>query len=152
MNEILALIIGGGFFSFLGVIVTLWFTRRKSQAETEKTHAEIKKLKEEAEKLEIENQNMRMEQMNTVMKRSDDLEKAKEELKAKLYIANEEKLLLSQELHTQRIESNDLMKKLSASQKIIEESLASQNKDIAEIKKKTGQLPEQMPGSLEHEK
>jgi hypothetical protein len=141
--EFVALVIGGGMFTFLGVVVTLFFTRKKSQAETDKARAEIKKLEEESEKIKIENENMRTEQMNSVMKQNLDLEKAREELKAKLYIANEEKLMLSQEMQRYRIE-------LSENQRKFEELLVKQNKDIVEIKKQTGQLPAQLPDVMEH--
>jgi chromosome segregation ATPase len=153
--ELLIRFLQSGIFTLLGVLFTLFFTRKKSQAETEKARAEIKKLEEEAEKLNIENQNMRAEQMNVVMKQNNELNKAKEELKAKLHIANEENLLLSKELHTQRIESFEKQKKieeLSERQRKIEESLAIQHKDIAEMKKQTGQLPAQLPDTLEHKK
>jgi hypothetical protein len=143
MNEILALVISGGIFTFLGVIATLLFTRKKSQAETDKARAEIKKLEEEAEKIKIENENMRTEQMNSVMRQNVELEKAREELKAKLYIANEEKLMLSQEMQRYRIE-------LSENQRKFELLLENQHKDIVEIKKKTGQLPAQLPNAMEH--
>jgi hypothetical protein len=143
MSEFISLVLGGGIFTFLGVVVTLFFTRKKSQAETDKARAEIKKLEEESEKIKIENENMRTEQMNSVMKQNLDLEKAREELKAKLYIANEEKLMLSQEMQRYRIE-------LSENQRKFEELLVKQNKDIVEIKKQTGQLPAQLPDVMEH--
>ena len=143
MNEIFALVISGGIFTFLGVIATLLFTRKKSQAETDKARAEIQKLEEESEKIKIENENMRAEQMNSVMRNNIELEKAKEELKAKLYIANEEKLLLSQELYRYRIELTENRKKL-------ESLLENQRKELVEIKKQTGQLPTDLPGTLKH--
>jgi len=156
LYEILVLVIGGGFFGFLGVVITLFFTRKKSQAETEKARAEVKRLEEETEKLSLENQKLnleyqkiRQEQTNLVLKENSELIKAKEELKAKLYIANEEKFLLSKELSTYRIESIEKQKKIeefSANQKKFEELLANQHKDIVEIKKnQTGELSSQMP-------
>jgi ABC-type phosphate transport system auxiliary subunit len=145
MNDLLTLLFSGGVFTFLGVVVTLIFTRKKSQAETDKAHAEIKKLEEEAEKIKIENENMRTGQMHALMKQNLELEKAREELKAKLYIANEEKLMLSQELQRYRIE-------LTENQRKLEEILATQHKDIVEMKKQTGQLPAQLPNAMEHEK
>ena len=141
--EFVALVIGGGVFTFLGVVVTLVFTRKKSQAETDKARAEIEKLREESEEIKIKNENMRTEQMNSVMKQNLELEKAREELKAKLYIAIEEKLMLSQEMQRYRIE-------LSENQRKFEELLATQHKDIVEIKKQTGQLPAQLPEVMEH--
>ena len=144
MNEILALVISGGIFAFLGVIATLVFTRQKVRAETDKARAEIQKLEEESEKIKIENENMRAEQMNSVMRNNIELEKAKEELKAKLYIANEEKLLLSQELYRYRIELTENRKKL-------ESLLENQRKELVEIKKQTGQLPTDLPGALKHD-
>lgn len=146
-------ILQSGFFALLGVLSTLFFARKKNQAETEKARAEIKKLEEESERLNIENQNMRAEQMNSMMRQNNELNKAREELKAKLYIVNEENLLLSKELQLQRIESVQKQKRideLSERQMKIEESLANQHKDIAEIKKNTGQLPVQLPDTLEH--
>jgi hypothetical protein len=146
MNDLFALAIGGGIFTFLGVVVTLLFTRKKVQAEADVARAQIRKLEEESEKIKIENENMRTEQMNSVMKQNVELEKAREELKAKLYIANEEKLMLSQEMQRYRIE-------LSENQRKFEELLASQHKDIVEIKKvQTGQLPAQLPNAMEHKK
>ena len=141
--DFLGIVFGGGVFTFLGAVVTLFFTRKKSQAETDKARAEIKKLEEEAEKIKIENENMRTEQMNSVMKQNVELEKAREELKAKLYIANEQNLMLSKEMQRYRIE-------LSENQRKLEDLLKDQHKDIAEIKKQTGQLPAQLPGAMEH--
>ena len=151
MNELLALVIGGGIFTFLGVIITLFFTRKKVQADIDLARAQIKKLEEEAERLNLENQNMRIGQMNAVMKEKNDLEKDKEELKAKLYIANEEKLLLAQQLQNDKIEKQKALADLSERQKVIEELLKNQHQDIVEIKKvQTGQLPSQLPGAMEH--
>jgi cell division protein FtsL len=144
--EILMKVLQYGFFSLLGIIVATLANKRKSKAE-------IGKLEEETKKLNIENENLRAEQLNSFMKRNDDLEKAREELKGKLYIATEEKLLLSQELHLQRIESDKKQKineELSARLSKVETLLNTQHKDIAEIKKQTGQLPAQLPDALEH--
>jgi len=144
MNDILALVISGGVFAFLGVIATLLFTRKKVQAETDKARAEIKKLEEESEKIQIENQNMRTEQMNSVMRQNVELEKAREELKAKLYITTEQNLLLSQEMQRYRIE-------LMENQRKLESLLENQHKDIVEIQKvQTGRLPAQLPNAMEH--
>jgi cell division protein FtsL len=126
-----------GLFGLLGVLIATFANKRKSMAE-------IQKLEEETEKLNIENQNLRAEQMNAVIKENTDLQKARDEIKGKLYIANEEKLMLSKELAAQRIESAEYQKILAENQKkfeLLAVQLNSQGKDIGEIKKKTGQLP-----------
>jgi DNA gyrase/topoisomerase IV subunit A len=161
MNEYFALLIGGGIFTFLGGLITLFVMRRKNNAETEKllseaekNKAENKKLIEETERLNIENQNLRTEQMNAMLKQNNELVKAREELKAKLQISNEQNFLLSKELSIRNIESVEKQKKideLSDRQKKVEELLNTQHKDIVEIKKQTGQLPDQLPGALKHE-
>lgn len=154
MNELLALVISGGIFSLLGVLATLIFTRKKSQAETDLARQALKKAVEETERLNIENQNLRTEQVNAMMKQNNELLKAREELKAKLDISKQENLLLSQELNTRRIESVEKQKvieDLLARQKKVEELLNTQHEDIVEMKKQTGQLPEQLPGAMKHE-
>ena len=167
MNAYIALVIGGGFFTFLGGLITLFVMRKRNNADTEKllteaennraeaekNKAEVLKLKAEAEKLDIENQNLKTAQMNSVMKQNNDLVKAREELKAKLQISNEQNLLLSKELNIRNIESIEKQKKideLSDRQKKVEELLNTQHRDIVEIKKQTGQLPDQLPGAMEH--
>lgn len=141
----LTILLGGGFFTFLGVMSALFATRKKSQAETLKAQADIKRLEEETEQLRMENQNMLTEQINSMMKQNNELSRAREELKAKLSISNEEKLLLSKELSIYRIESAEKQRKideLSKNHKKFEELLATHDKDIVEIKKtQTGPLP-----------
>jgi hypothetical protein len=161
ISEYLALLIGGGIFTFLGGLITLFVMRKRNNADTEKllseaekNKAENKKLVEETERLNIENQNLRTEQMNAMLKQNNELVKAREELKAKLQISNEQNLLLSKELNIRNIESMEKQKKideLSDRQKKVEELLNTQHKDIVEIKKQTGQLPDQLPGAMKHE-
>ena len=149
LYDILTLVIGGGAFSLLGGVITHFATRKRNNAEVKRLEEETEKLNLENQKLNLEYQTIRQQQTNLVLKENSELIKAKEELKAKLYIANEEKFLLSKELSTYRIESIEKQKKieeLSANQKKFEELLASQHKDIVEIKKKqTGELSSQMP-------
>jgi len=126
----------GGLFTLLGLIIATIANRRKSNAETERARAEIERLEEETEKLRMENERNRAEQINTMLKQNIELLKAKDELKAKLHIANEEKLLLSKELSAQRIESIEYQKQvmqLSDNQRKIEQKVDT-------IKKQTDQL------------
>jgi hypothetical protein len=130
MEEILFKALQYGLFGLLGVLIATFANKRKSVAE-------IEKLKEETEKLNLENQNLRSEQMNILITQNNELQKAREELKAKLYIANEEKLLLAKQLQEQRIESRNYQTRLEE----LERKVYSQHKDITAIQKKTGQLP-----------
>jgi FtsZ-interacting cell division protein ZipA len=162
--------------TLLGVVAGLWFNRRKTssesekyQAEAEKHKAEAEKMRQEAERLELENKNLVQVQMNALTKENNELKrnfelsvntavesamveirkkyrqeldrihKGQEEFEAKLYISSEKELTLSKEMTLLRIEKQRL-----------ESMLDAQHKDIVEIKKQTGQLPEQLPGTLEH--
>jgi hypothetical protein len=115
------------------------------------------KLQQESERLQIENKNLIQAQMNDLTQQNNNLmevrlklreeldriHKGQSDLEAKLYVASQEKLILSQELTQLRAENYEQRVKL-------EKALAVQHNDIVEIKKQTGQLPEQLPGVLEH--
>jgi len=141
----LVILIGGGLFSLFGGLITHLATRKRNNAEVKRLEEETEKLNLENQKLSLEYQKIRQEQTNSVMKENNELVKAKEELKAKLYITNEEKLLLAKELSIYRIESTEKQKRidaLSEKQKKFEELLTTHSQDIVAIKKtQTGQLP-----------
>jgi hypothetical protein len=169
MLEILLRVLEGGLFTFLGVVTTLYFARNKNQGEVRKLQEETERLKIENQNLVQVQMNTLVKQNTELMKERQELEqrvgdameiameearkkmrpeldrihKGQEDLKAELYIANQEKLNLSKELMLQRIE-------IAEQQKKNEKVLESQQKDISKIKLKTGQLPEQLPEALEH--
>jgi hypothetical protein len=155
--ETLFRVLESGILVFMGVLATLIFGRKKTTAETEKYQTEVLKLKQETERLEIENRNLIQVQMNDLTKQNSDLmearlklreeldriHKGQADLEAALYITNQEKLNLSKELVQLRAENYEQRTKL-------EKALEVQHKDIVEIKKQTGQLPDQLPGVMEH--
>jgi DNA repair exonuclease SbcCD ATPase subunit len=134
-------ILESGFFTFLGVIVTLYSVRSKTQAETrklvsesEKSKAEVLRLKEETENLQIEHQTRLLQQNNELMRQLDNIHKTQKDIEAQLFVTNQEKQKLVNELAQTRIEYQEQQKKL-------EQLLAVQQKDISKIVRQTGQLP-----------